>query len=546
MSMRNEKECKHEELKRYVKFEKSDEKILETFKEFVEPYYGRVVDAFYQRILEHKAARSVFQNEFQMKRLRVTLGRWLGELFEGPWERTYYEQRFLIGKMHVQVKLPQRYMTLGMSVIRRELYQIVDELGDKNEALRKLKSQAKNSISKILDIDLCIMLDSYRADSLETVRRFEAIEKEELRDALVESEAKYRWLFESASLLVVAFDEENRMRLFNQKAAEIGGVFREEGIGRNFIDVLVHARSRKKISETIDRIRDNKEVGSVVAKIDDGYGGKRELRWHMSVLKTSPGKKWIGAIGEDISEQQYWEHRAKTAEHLASLGVFSAGLAHEIRNPLNAAQLQLTVAERRFENREIARGNVGLIAVRSELERLARLVDDFLQFARPAALRLTPCDIRSTIEDVVDFLQPALGEKEIVCMIDGIENTIIQQDKERIKQVLINLLKNSVDVSRRGDVINVRTERRKKSVLITVSDSGPGIAKGVDVFEAFATTKAKGTGLRLPIAARIVHEHGGEITVSREKERTVFTIKLPIDGPNSGSPLEEPYTPFAE
>ena len=166
--------------------------------------------------------------------------------------------------------------------------------------------------------------------------------------------------------------------------------------------------------------------------------------------------------------------------------------------------------------------------VGGEIRRLGLLVEEFLQFARPQALRLGRCGLRATLAEVVSLLEPelqALGVRLEVVPGPEVEAEI---DAERIKQVLHNLLRNAAEAAGASGRVRVSVGRRDAGGLVEVEDDGPGLPPdGAQIFEPFYTTKPGGTGLGLAIVHRIVTDHGGTVDFESAPGRTRFTVFLP-------------------
>jgi signal transduction histidine kinase len=236
------------------------------------------------------------------------------------------------------------------------------------------------------------------------------------------------------------------------------------------------------------------------------------------------------AMGIDVTEEHALALRARRAERLASLGTMAAGLAHEIRNPLNAAHLQLAVVQRRLAKAkpDVSGAQTAAKVVASEMQRLAALVEEFLQFARPQPLRLSRIDLCATADEVVALLGPQAEQLGATLRLYSAGAVLAEADEERIKQVLINLVRNALEATGTGGHINVRAHRVVDDALVEIEDDGPGLpSPDAPIFEPFYTTKVQGTGLGLSIAHRIINDHGGKISVESRPGRTVFTISLP-------------------
>jgi len=162
-----------EELKRYVGFGPADEQALRALRPAAQPHFERISEVFYQRILEHEEARrALFEGESMVGRLRHTLVEWMDKLLTGPWDEQYYELRARIGRKHVDITLPQHYMFGAMNVLRQELNAFIDEgFISKPDELRGTRL----ALGKMLDLELAIMLHTYREDLLSQQARSERL-----------------------------------------------------------------------------------------------------------------------------------------------------------------------------------------------------------------------------------------------------------------------------------------------------------------------------------------------------------------------------------
>ncbi len=162
-----------EELKRYVAFGEGDERALRALHVAAAPRLGAVADAFYARILGHDGARrALVGGESQVGRLKLTLRRWMDEVLLGPWDEAWFEAHCRIGRVHVRIELPQHYMFGAMNVLRAELGRIGDEAHAQDDAGRAV---ARGALDKVLDLELAIMLHSYREDLVARATRSERL-----------------------------------------------------------------------------------------------------------------------------------------------------------------------------------------------------------------------------------------------------------------------------------------------------------------------------------------------------------------------------------
>jgi len=232
------------------------------------------------------------------------------------------------------------------------------------------------------------------------------------------------------------------------------------------------------------------------------------------------------------------QERAIELEKMAVVGSFAAGLAHEVRNPLNSIALQLSVLERRVANLGEAQSAqvVGRAArIRQEIERLDELVSDFLAFSRRSQIPGGSRDLRLISEDVVTLLRPEAQARRIRLTCEGVDGPIpVRVDPDRIKQLIINLVRNALQALDESGTVELLHAREGDKAVLTVRDTGPGVPEEVDVFGLFVTTREQGTGLGLAIARQIVLEHGGSLEVSSQPgEGAAFRVTLPLGEPEA-------------
>lgn len=222
-------------------------------------------------------------------------------------------------------------------------------------------------------------------------------------------------------------------------------------------------------------------------------------------------------------------------EKLASLGVLASGVAHEIRNPLTAIKFRLFSLNKSFP--QLAE-NEDAKVVSDEINRLERIVKDFLRFARPSEPVLACLPAESILRQVSDLLKSQLQDSAIDLKLEATGPAWVQADFQQFEQVLINLVQNSAEsIVRDGTIIlRIRKEdcrfadRTRPGVIFEVTDTGKGIPPEVEkrLFDPFFTTRESGTGLGLPVVARIVEKHGGVLRYRTVLNRgTTFEIVLP-------------------
>lgn len=223
-------------------------------------------------------------------------------------------------------------------------------------------------------------------------------------------------------------------------------------------------------------------------------------------------------------------------EKLASLGTLAAGVAHEIRNPLQAIKMRLFSFNRSLPSS--LKSHEDLSVISTEINRLEKIVKDTLQFARPGEPEMAAVPAASLVNDVAQLLGGSLAKRGVRLEVEADDHTLVRADRQQIQQVLINLVLNGAESIRGEGLVTVKAKsdsttigaRSQPIVKIEITDTGEGIAPDVErrIFDPFFSTKEGGAGLGLAIAARIVEKHGGFILYSAGQEKgTTFTLVLP-------------------
>lgn len=224
------------------------------------------------------------------------------------------------------------------------------------------------------------------------------------------------------------------------------------------------------------------------------------------------------------------EASMRRSERLAALGQLSAGLAHELRNPLSTIRTSAEMLTKRLEgSNAVAQELAGYIA--SEVDRTNLLVTRFLEFARPLQLRLSQLDIHSLLDEaIVNFEKQDPVRRITIHRAYDPSLPNVQGDATLLERVFFNLIQNAADASPADGVVTVKTHTLDTGLEVAVIDRGSGIRPEhrEQIFNPFFTTKASGVGLGLAIAVKIIDEHGGRIGVQSEPgQGSSFVVQLP-------------------
>lgn len=277
-------------------------------------------------------------------------------------------------------------------------------------------------------------------------------------------------------------------------------------------------------------------------------------RWALAFLVISLVILLAGFSLFQIARRLYTLQGAVTmgqVRRLADLGQLAGGIAHEIRNPLNAIRLNLHVIQKLAESHgDGPLDDMGVIeeTVR-EIERVDGLLKTMLDYARPEQARQEIIETRAEIESVVKFLNPLLQRDRIACMADlGLEPLHTKFDRGRFRQVVLNLLKNAMEAVGREGSVSVKLTRDHDLIRLTVLDTGPGLPAeaGDHIFEPFFSTKELGTGLGLTLVKRYVEEAGGSVSARAGHTRgAVFEVTLSRTEIPTGDVATTPTPPAA-
>ncbi len=229
----------------------------------------------------------------------------------------------------------------------------------------------------------------------------------------------------------------------------------------------------------------------------------------------------------ELRKNREKETMLRRKERLASLGQLAAGVAHEIKNPLNAINLTIQHLNDKFIDTDDAPARKYVDVIQSEIRRLDKIVNNFLSYIRSEKLEIQPVEMTVYIRDILQLYHRELTMHRIKFSLEATESCTFTIDPERFKTVIMNIVINAIQAMPDGGELMIKLNDLEKSVAIT--DTGIGIPqKNMEhIFDLFYTTKGSGSGLGLPTAYKIVKEHGGDLRIdSREKTGTTVYITL--------------------
>jgi signal transduction histidine kinase len=403
----------------------------------------------------------------------------------------------------------------------------------------KNKYDYKKTISELSRAMVSILSTSDLCQEIITTTT-EAMRVEKASIYILDEEKGFYELYESMGLgeekIVAHYHKEDPFFRWVEKYKEI---FIKEELERSAAgdkDQAVIERMDQMESEIcIPLVTKQKLIG--VINLGMKSGGGMYTHEDLDLLATLANQATIAVenarLYEDISRAKVQMQRA---DRLASLGTLTAGLAHEIRNPLVAIKTFTQLLPERFDDDEF-RDHFLHVTV-GEVDRISSLVNELLEFARPSQPNLNKEDLNQIMEKMLLLVASASHEKNLEIVRDFHQSLPpVVLDKEQIKQVFLNILLNAIDATSENGTITVGTKLVKKSgyqdaVKIMVRDTGKGIPKEdlERIFTPFFTTKHQGSGLGLAISHQIVQEHHGSIEVeSEESKGTTFCVTLSVN-----------------
>jgi PAS domain S-box-containing protein len=362
-----------------------------------------------------------------------------------------------------------------------------------------------------------------------------AMENVILEEDVRREEAFRKDVMGSMAAGLIAVDLEGRVLTMNACAERLTGFSLTEL--RNQVPTLLDPGSGG-VSELLTKtLRSRKPVLHAERAVRRADGGAFPAACATALLRNPAGEIY-GAIAtlEDLTRIKEMQERIRSLDRLAALGRFTAGIAHEIRNPLTGIGTGVQYLERHLKAEGEHMENLAFI--QREIVRLNRIVEDLFRVTHPQPLRKTPEDVKGLVERALRSLGTLAAEREVQVNLHlAPDLPRVPADPDQIQQVLLNLLKNAVEATPKGKGVDLHVyaspEAERPTMAFQVIDSGRGIdpESMIHIFEPFFTKgKPDGTGLGLYVSHGIVERHGGELHVANNNGTgAIFTVKLPLN-----------------
>ncbi|PLX86876.1 MAG: hypothetical protein C0618_08240 [Desulfuromonas sp.] len=349
-------------------------------------------------------------------------------------------------------------------------------------------------------------------------------------------------ILQSVSLGIYTVDDQLRITSWNKRMGRMSGLGAQQALGRSVLE-LFPVLEEEGIADRLRRVLSTGEPEKLRLLHRGKAGGNRLQKRRLTPLKEDGETIGVVVIVEDITEFENLLAQTIQSEKLAEVGRMSAGIAHEINNPLAvisyAGQLLLRDPHFDAEQREL------LERIDSEVARLKTLTGGLLSFSGNVDETRTDVDLNQVIEDVLTLLGYELNKKQIDLQRDFCELPTITGNKNALKQVFINLILNAVQAMESAGELRLITQTYADAgVKVSVCDNGPGIPadRQEKIFEPFFTARkdGEGTGLGLYICRKIVTDHGGSLRLKRDVDvGCCFELLLPTSGARTGGTLAQ-------
>ena len=355
-------------------------------------------------------------------------------------------------------------------------------------------------------------------------------ERKRAEQLIRQSEERYRRLV-AISPYAILVNRGERIIFANDQAIKLfGAVKAEEIVGKSPLerfDQGCHATIRERMQDLLEGGQMAPLAEERVVRLD---GALVDVEMSAARLTDEEGPAILIAL-QDVSERKRLQEQLRRTERVAELGTLASGMAHEIGTPMNVILGRAEYLMDRVKEEPIKKG---LQTIVTQVERITKVMNQLLSFARRKAPERLSLNLREVIENNLDIFQDRLAKNQIrVETLFEEACSPVWADADQMSQVLINLIMNAIHAMPDGGTLRIGLAQEKEWIKLTVADTGHGIPRELltKIFEPFFTTKefGKGTGLGLTVVKGIIEEHQGSIGVeSEEGKGTTLTILLPM------------------
>ena len=370
------------------------------------------------------------------------------------------------------------------------------------------------------------------SQTLHTVILRDISERKHAEEALQRERDFISAVLETAGALVLVLDTDGHILHFNRACEETSEYTSDEVKGQCLFDLFLIPEEVASAQKIFRQLRDGHRTSAYDHYWVTKSGSRRLITWTNTTLIDNQGSvEYIIATGIDSTEVKQIQEQLRQTERLAELGTLASGMAHEIGTPMNVILGRAEFIMRKSEEETTKKG---LGTIITQVERITKIMNQLLSFARRRPMERRPLDLSPIILDMLDVIKERLHKYDIHPTLDL--NTNVSQvlaDRDQIEQVLLNLLMNAMQAMPHGGTLGIKLVKEQDQVILSVSDTGIGIPPQnvPKLFTPFFTTKDVGdnTGLGLTVVHGIISDHEGTIRVESEPGKgATFHVCLPV------------------
>ncbi len=325
---------------------------------------------------------------------------------------------------------------------------------------------------------------------------------------------------------VIVVDEKFNVTLFNKSSQNLFKKYEEEVLSRNLSSLS------NDISKSLKEYCTNHNEACADVRIETPIDNDRkQLLINFTKNKDEEGKDNYIIVINDVTEARRLEEESKRKEKLSAMGELASGVAHEIRNPINAIGMIAQRLDKEFKVQNDSEEYHNITSLlRKEVTRINKIISQFLGYAKPLDIQVKKINSKEYFDDIYRLFIDQAKQKQVELIKLSNQSFEMMVDPELIKQSLMNLIQNAIDAVEKKGKVEINYFIAGNDLLIEISDDGKGIPEDMrgKIFDLYYTTKPEGTGLGLSIVQKIIAEHNGTIEVIGDLNKfTKFKIKIP-------------------
>ncbi len=511
----------YQRLQRYVGWTDADAENVKFAGDIIRPSFEALIDDFYMSIqIEPNTSRMITGGPPQIERLKSLLLKWLHELFSGVYDEEYVIRRWQVGFRHVQIGLRQVFADAALARLRAGLQEALELGWPRN---RVYEARVARSVNRLLDLELAIIQDAYTHARV-------VVEKHNVKQ---QSEATFRRLVEAARCIIMILKDNEKIAYFSPFAEQLTGYAMGDVVDRDYCEQFISPVDRKQVAQNLKSIMTSgAPTSGLLFPILCRNGEQRSIMWNGQCLDDYDGGRAVMIVGHDITELKQAQEKVLQSERLAAIGQTVTGLAHESRNAFQRSQACLEMLEVELEGRP---EELELVQrIQRALDHLHHLYEEVRDYAAPRKLDRHMCNLAHLWREVWGQLEVTRREKPAELYDENVSGEVwANVDRFQLGQVFRNILENALVAAESPGKIAISIHetdlQEQPAWQLVFSDNGPGIPveNRKRIFDPFFTTKAKGTGLGMAIARRIIEAHGGTIDLGGCQQGAEFIVTLP-------------------